>query len=291
VENLRIGLPGEFYTDALDGLIRARLEAAAETFRSLGAEIVPVSLPHHRIDMDEEGHLSSYAVACYYIIAMAEASSNLSRYDGAHYGHRTDRPVEDIIDLYSKSRSEGFGEEVQRRIMLGTYTLSSGYYDAYYLKALKVRRLIKEDYDRALAACHLLLCPVAPTPPFPLGEKAGDPLTMYLQDVYTLSLNLAGLPGLALPCGFTGDGAAGAAGEGRGLPIGMQLIGPVFSESLLLRAGRMFEGATGLRDLHPDGASAEGPEKGAGPNEGPPPPNGGASPDAPGRRREQGGLR
>jgi aspartyl-tRNA(Asn)/glutamyl-tRNA(Gln) amidotransferase subunit A len=239
--NLTIGLPEEFYTDALNSEIRKSLEDASSIFSSLGVKIVQVHLPHSRIDMNGSGELSSYAVACYYIIAMAEASSNLSRYDGVHYGYRTDAKVEDIVDLYSKSRSEGFGEEVKRRIMLGTYTLSSGYYDAYYLKALKVRRLIKSDFDRAFKDCDILLCPVSPTTAFRLGEKTLDPLNMYLQDIYTLSLNLSGLPGLSLPCGIS---------KSR-LPIGMQLIGPVFSEEKLFRAARMFERETGLSRLDP----------------------------------------
>ena len=241
VDALRVGLPAEFFSEALDAETNQAIHAAAETYRSMGAEVVDVSLPHSRIDSDEHGQLSSYAVACYYIVAMAEASSNLARYDGVHYGHRTPRPCDDILELYSRSRAEGFGEEVKRRIMLGTYTLSAGYYDAYYNKALKVRRLITNDFDAAFEACDVLLCPVAPTPAFRLGEKTDDPLTMYLADIYTLSLNLAGLPGVAIP----------AALSGSGLPIGMQLIGPVFSESKLLRAARMFEKASGLTRLVP----------------------------------------
>ncbi len=238
---LRIGLPREFFSEALDGEVHAKIDEAVAVFRSMGAETLTVNLPHSRIDVDGQGNLSSFAVACYYIIAMAEASSNLSRYDGVHYGFRTDKPVEDIVELYSLSRSQGFGEEVKRRIMLGAYTLSSGYYDAYYLKALKVRRLIKEDFDAAFASCDIILCPVSPTTAFKIGENASDPLKMYLEDIYTLSLNLAGLPGLALPCGVSG----------AGLPIGMQLIGPVFSEETLLRAGRMFERETGISRLDP----------------------------------------
>ncbi len=241
VHNLRVGWPGEFFSDALDGEIRSAIEKARDLYKELGATIVDVSLPHSRIDTDAAGNLSSYAVACYYIVAMAEASSNLARYDGVHYGHRSDRPCDDILELYSRSRAEGLGEEVKRRIMLGTYTLSAGYYDAYYHKALKVRRLIKNDFDRAFEQCDVLLCPTTPTTAFALGEKTADPLTMYLADIYTISVNLAGLPGLSLPAGVSA----------AGLPIGMQLIGPVFREDLLLRAGRMFEKASGITRLAP----------------------------------------
>jgi len=241
IENLRIGLPREFYSGALNGEINAAIHKASEVYKSLGAKIVEVSLPHSRIDQDASGALSSYAVACYYIVAMAEASSNLARYDGVHYGHRTASDVEDIIELYSRSRAEGFGTEVKRRIMLGAYALSSGYYDAYYIKALKVRRLIKNDFDAAFTQCDVLLCPTAPTTAFKLGEKTSDPLTMYLEDIYTISVNLAGLPGLSLPAGVSM----------AGLPIGMQLIGPVLSEETLLRAGRMYEKASGVSRLRP----------------------------------------
>jgi len=242
LERLRLGMPSEFYTDALGEQVRAAISRAVEIYRAAGAEIIEVHLPHSRIDIAPDGQLSSYAVACYYIIAMAEASSNLARYDGVHYGHRTTKKVEDIVDLFSKSRAEGFGPEVKRRIMLGTYTLSAGYYDAYFKKASQVRRLIKNDFDKAFAACDMLLAPVAPTTAFGLGEKTADPLRMYLADIYTLSVNLAGLPALSLPAGLSQDG----------LPIGMQLIGQVFSEDRLLRAGRMYEKASGIARLEPD---------------------------------------
>jgi len=238
---LRIGLPKEFYSEALDGEIHAAIHRAADVYRQAGAQVVDVSLPHSRIDVGPDGSLSSHAVAGYYIVAMAEASSNLARYDGVHYGHRTARPVDDILELYSFSRAEGFGDEVKRRIMLGTYTLSSGYYDAYYNKALKVRRLIAGDFAGAFQTCDVLLCPVAPTTAFRLGEKTADPLTMYLADIYTISVNLAGLPGLAIPAGLSR----------AGLPIGMQLIGPAFSEALLLRTARMYEKASGVTRLVP----------------------------------------
>ncbi len=240
-KNLRIGLPKEFYSEALDPEIRKTIDGAIEIYKSLGAEIVEVSLPHSRID-DQNGQLSSFAVACYYIVATAEASGNLARYDGVHYGHRTAEKTDGIVDMYSRSRAEGFGLEVQRRIMLGTYALSSGYYDAYYLKALKVRRLIKNDFDTAFEKCDVLLCPTTPTPAFKLGEKTADPLKMYLADIYTISVNLAGLPGISIPAGLSGDS----------LPIGMQLIGSVFSEDTVLRTARMFEKASGISRLIPE---------------------------------------
>jgi len=246
VEGLRVGLPAEFYSDALDGEINEAIHQAARTYEAAGCDVVEVRLPHSRIDIDADGNLSSYAVACYYIVAMAEASSNLARYDSVHYGHRTADKLDDIVDLYSRSRAEGFGEEVKRRIMLGTYTLSAGYYDAYYNKALKVRRLIKNDFDAAFETCDVLLCPVTPTTAFRLGEKTADPLTMYLADIYTISVNLAGLPGITIPAGLSA----------AGLPIGMQLIGPVFSEQTVLRAARMYEQLSGVTRLRPPTAGA-----------------------------------
>jgi aspartyl-tRNA(Asn)/glutamyl-tRNA(Gln) amidotransferase subunit A len=242
IENLRIGLPDEFFTDALDPEIAQAIAKAADLYKDAGAEIVNVTLPHSRIDADAEGNLSSYAVACYYIVAMSEASSNLARYDGVHYGHRTDQDSGGIVELFSRSRAEGFGPEVIRRIMLGTYTLSSGYYDAYYNKALKVRRLIKNDFDRAFETCDVLLCPTTPTTAFGIGEKTADPLTMYLADIYTISLNLAGLPGVSIPACLGADG----------MPVGMQLIGPAFSESVILRAARTYENISGVTHLIPE---------------------------------------
>ncbi len=239
-EDLTIGIPKEFFTNALDSEINESIFKAVESFRSAGVKFIDINLPNSRIDIGSDGNISSFAISCYYIIAMAEASSNLSRYDGVHYGYRTERDCSDIIELYSRTRFEGFGEEVKRRIMLGNYVLSSGYYDAYYLKALKVRRLIKNDFDEAFKNCDLIISPVTPTTAFKLGEEADDPLTMYLEDIYTTSLNLSGLPGLALPCGIAGNG----------LPIGMQLIGPVLSESLLFRAGRAFEKVSGITCLN-----------------------------------------
>src|SRR6185312_2514698 len=180
------------------------------------------SLPH-----------SKYAIATYYLVATAEASSNLARYDGVHYGHRS-TGHKNLIDMYQKSRGEGFGAEVKRRIMLGTYALSSGYKDAYYLKALKVRRLIRDDFDRAFARCDVVAGPTSPTPAFKIGERSSDPLQMYLSDIYTISCNLAGLPGISIPCGFTRSG----------LPIGLQILAAPFEEEKLLRVARMHEQAT-----------------------------------------------
>ncbi len=242
VEKLRVGLVKEFHSESLDDEIRAAVDKAVKIYRDAGAEIIEVSLPHSRVDTDEGGQLSSYAVACYYLVATAEASSNLARYDGVHYGHRTADKVGDIIELYSRSRAEGFGDEVKRRIMLGTYALSSGYYDAYYLKALKVRRLIKNDFDKAFENCDVLLCPVAPETAFKIGEKTADPLTMYLSDIYTISVNLAGIPGVSIPAGLSESG----------LPLAVQLLGNVFAEETLLRAARMYEMASGITRLTPE---------------------------------------
>ncbi|MCP4377222.1 MAG: Asp-tRNA(Asn)/Glu-tRNA(Gln) amidotransferase subunit GatA, partial [bacterium] len=241
IENLRIGLPDEFFTDALDASISEAIGKAVAIYKDAGAKIVNVSLPHSRIDSDSAGKLSSYAVACYYIVAMSEASSNLARYDGVHYGHRTEEDVDGIVELFSRNRAEGFGPEVIRRIMLGTYTLSSGYYDAYYNKALKVRRLIKNDFDQAFANCDVILCPTSPTTAFKIGEKTDDPLKMYLADIYTISVNLAGLPGISIPAQLGDDG----------LPIAMQLIGPEFSESTILRTARSYEKISGVTRLIP----------------------------------------
>ncbi|MBN2138060.1 MAG: Asp-tRNA(Asn)/Glu-tRNA(Gln) amidotransferase subunit GatA [Sedimentisphaerales bacterium] len=221
VEKLRIGIvPG--LTTGADESVQRAVEAALEVYKSVGAEIVEVEMPH-----------SEYAIAAYYVIATAEASSNLARYDGVHYGYRS-TGAEDYVEVYSKSRAEAFGQEVKRRIMLGTYALSSGYYDAYYLKALKVRNLIRGDFAVAFEKCDCIMMPVAPTTAFRIGEKINDPLTMYLSDVYTIAANLAGIPGMSIPCGFDHDN----------LPIGLQILGPTFSEGKLLRIGRMYEKET-----------------------------------------------
>jgi len=229
VPNLRIGVPREFFGTGLDGEIEASIRQALKEYEKRGATLVDVSLPH-----------SKYALAAYYIVAPAEASSNLARYDGMHFGHRT-RQKGDLIATYARSRGEGFGQEVQRRIMIGTYVLSSGYKDAYYVKALKVRRLVKQDYDAAFEQCDVLMGPTTPTAAFRVGEKTDDPLAMYLSDVYTVGSNLAGIPGLSIPCGFTS----------AGLPIGLQLLGPPFAEEKLLRIARMYEAVTDWHTRRP----------------------------------------
>jgi len=222
IAGLKIGLPREYFGQGLDSEVEQAVRAAAHTCAGLGAEILDISLPH-----------TEYAVATYYIIATAEASSNLARYDGVHYGHRSARKG-DMIDMYARSRAEGFGAEVKRRIMLGTHALSAGYYDAYYLKAARVRRLFRNDFDEALKRVDVILCPTSPTPAFKIGEKAADPLAMYLSDIYTISANLAGIPGISLPCGFSSNG----------LPIGVQLMAGPFEEKKLLRVAYAFEKAT-----------------------------------------------
>jgi len=228
-EKIRIGLPKEFFGDGLAAEVSNAVHAAVDFFRNHGAEIVQVSLPHTR-----------YGIAAYYVIAPAEASSNLARYDGVHYGHRTPH-ASDLFDLYAASRAEGFGPEVQRRIMLGTYALSSGYYDAYYLRAQKVRQLIKDDFDGAFEKCDVIISPTTPDVAFKLGAKSSDPLAMYLCDVFTVTCNIAGIPGMSVPCGFSSTG----------LPIGMQMLGPVFSESNLLRLARFYELAHDWRTRKP----------------------------------------
>ena len=222
VKGLRIGLPREYFIAGLDADVQKAMDAAIETYRRLGAEFVDISLPH-----------TDYAVATYYLIATAEASSNLARYEGVRFGHRS-ASAEGLIDMMTKSRSEGFGAEVKRRIMLGTYALSSGYYDAYYVKAQKVRTLIMNDFIRAFADVDVMLTPVAPTPACKIGEKVNDPLQMYLSDIFTIPVNLAGTCAMSLPAGFSADG----------LPIGVQLIGRPFGEEAILRAGYAFEQAT-----------------------------------------------
>jgi aspartyl-tRNA(Asn)/glutamyl-tRNA(Gln) amidotransferase subunit A len=219
---VKIGLPSEYFGEGLSEDVESAVRAAAAKYEELGAEIVDISLPH-----------TEYAVATYYIIATAEACSNLSRYDGVHYGHRTERKS-DIIELYSRSRAEGFGPEVKRRIMLGTHALSAGYYDAYYLKAAQVRALFRRDFDEAFEEVDVMLCPTSPTPAFKIGEKASDPLAMYLSDIYTISANLAGIPGISMPCGISPDG----------LPIGMQLMAGTFDDEKLLRVAYAYEQAT-----------------------------------------------
>ena len=221
VKGLRIGIPKEFFPDGLNKEVSEAVKKGIEELKKQGAEIHEVSLP-----------ASPYALAVYYVLAPSEASSNLARYDGVRYGLRV--PGENIMEMYSKTRAAGFGPEVKRRIMLGTYALSSGYYDAYYLKALKVRRLIKQDYDKAFEKVDVIATPTAPNPAFRFGEKTGDPLTMYLEDIFTVSINITGLPGLSVPCGMSKTG----------LPIGLQLIGKAFDEATLLRTAYAYEQAT-----------------------------------------------
>ena len=256
LSGLRIGLVREHFGEGLDAEVEAAVREAIRVYESLGAAVKELSLPHGK-----------YAVATYYIIAPCEASSNLARYDGVHYGYRTDvremaaeleadrkrlqqagdreglaSPDNALVRMYRRTRSEGFGPEVKRRIMLGTYALSKGYYDAYYLKALKVRRLIRQDFDRAFEAVDVIAGPVAPAPAFKIGEKIDDPLAMYLFDLYTVSTNLAGIGGISIPCGLSHDG----------LPIGLQLQAPPFEEERLLRAAHMFQEATEWHKRRPE---------------------------------------
>jgi len=228
IEKLKIAIVPQFNAGA-DQQVQKALSEAIEVYKKLGAEIIEVEMPH-----------LDYAIAAYYIIATAEASSNLARYDGVHYGHRTQNPG-DYIEVYSKSRAEAFGKEVKRRIMLGTYVLSSGYYDAYYLKALKVRNLIRGDFTKAFEKCNCIVMPVSPTTAFKIGEKVDDPLKMYLSDIYTISANLAGIPGISIPCGF----------DDSELPIGLQILAPAFDEDKLLRIARMFEKETDWHKRRP----------------------------------------
>jgi aspartyl-tRNA(Asn)/glutamyl-tRNA(Gln) amidotransferase subunit A len=231
---LRVGVVQEWFGEGLDPEVASSVRQAVEVYRRLGAVVRDVSLPH-----------SKYGVPAYYLVAPAEASSNLARYDGVHYGYRASQ-FDDMIDMYSRSRAEGFGAEVKRRIMLGTYALSAGYYDAYYVKALKVRRLIRQDFDKAFEEVDVVIGPTSPTPAFRAGEKSDDPLSMYLSDVYTITANLAGIGGISIPCGFTRSG----------LPIGLQLLAPPFEEERLLRAARMFERETDWHTRRPGIASA-----------------------------------
>ncbi len=226
-----LGLPKEYFATAANTPAMEPVLKAIEFYKSLGCEIKEVSLPH-----------TDYAVATYYIIATAEASSNLARYDGIRYTHRAETfDAKDSVDIYCQSRAEGFGEEVKRRIILGTYVLSSGYYDAYYLKAQKVRTLIRQDFEKAFMEVDALLTPTSPTPAFKKGEKSSDPLSMYLSDIYTISANLAGIPGLSLPCGYS-----------DGLPVGLQILGKPFKEDELLSIANEFEAGHDFKDQHPE---------------------------------------
>ena len=229
IKGLKIGVPKEFFSEGLDPEVEKIIERGINEYKKLGAEIVEISLPNN--------HLS---IPVYYVIAPAEASSNLSRYDGVRYGYRT-KEYDDLMEMYCKTREEGFGEEVKRRIMIGTYVLSAGYYDAYYLKAQKIRRLISEDFKKAFENCDVILGSSAPSVAFPIGEKKEDPLKMYMQDVYTISTNLAGLPGLSMPAGLMNE-----------LPVGIQLIGNYFSEAKLLNIANIFQMNTDWHNLSPE---------------------------------------
>jgi len=224
IKGIRIGLPQEYFVEGIDVQVKDRIIKAVNSLDKNGAEIVDISLPH-----------TSYAISSYYLIATAEASSNLARYDGVKYGFRsTGRNITNSMKMYEETRSEGFGKEVKRRIMLGTYVLSAGYYDSYYLKAQKARALIKEDFDRAFNDVDCIVAPVSPCLPFKLGEKLDDPLQMYLVDIFTVSLNLSGLPGMSINCGKV-----------NGLPVGLQIIGKAFDEETLLRVGHAYEKIVG----------------------------------------------
>jgi aspartyl-tRNA(Asn)/glutamyl-tRNA(Gln) amidotransferase subunit A len=229
MRGIRIGIPREYFAEGLDPEVERVVRAGIEMLKDAGAEIVDVSLPH-----------TEYCVAVYYLIASAEASSNLARYDGVRYGYR-DKDAESLIDMYKQSRSHGFGDEVKRRILIGTYALSAGYYDAYYKKASQVRTLIMDDFSRVFSDCDLVVSPVTPSPAWKIGEKGDDPLALYLSDILTISANLAGIPGISVPCGFSGDG----------LPIGMQMQAAHFNEEILLHAAWNLEQRAGVKDKQP----------------------------------------
>lgn len=229
IKGLRIGVPKEYMGEGIDPGVRSVMDEALKALSSLGAQIEETSLPHSR-----------YAIPVYYLIATAEAGSNLARYDGVRYGYRGEDP-EDVVDMFMRTRSRGFGAEVKRRIMLGTYALSAGYYDAYYLKALKTRTLIKGDFDSAFERYDVLVCPTSPGTAFRKGEKLDDPLQMYLSDITTISVNLAGMPGISIPAGFSG-----------GLPVGMQIMGRPFDEGTLIRVAHAFERSTDHHNRFPE---------------------------------------
>jgi aspartyl-tRNA(Asn)/glutamyl-tRNA(Gln) amidotransferase subunit A len=229
LKDLKIAVVPQLFEGADSEVVNA-VKGAIEIYKKSGAEIIEIKMPHFE-----------YAIAAYYLIATAEASSNLARYDGVHYGHRTKNPA-DYIEVYTKSRNEAFGQEVKRRIMLGTYALSSGYYDAYYLKALKVRNLIRGDFTAAFQKADCIIMPTSPTTAFKIGEKTADPLQMYLSDVYTIAVNLAGVPAISIPCGF----------DKNNLPIGLQVIASAFQEEKLLRIARMFESQTDFHTRRPE---------------------------------------
>jgi len=230
VKGLKIGIPKEYFIEGIDKEVGASVRASIDLLRALGAEILDITLPH-----------TQYAVSTYYIVAPAEASSNLARFDGVQYGFRAPG-AKDLVDMYIKTRSRAFGNEAKRRILLGTYCLSTGYYDAYYLKAQKVRTRIKEDFDNAFKLCDLIVTPTTPTPAFKIGEKTKDPLSMYLSDIFTISANLAGLPAISIPCGFSK----------RSLPIGLHMLAKPFGEETLFRAAYAFEQNTDYHKRKPN---------------------------------------
>ncbi|MCW5574634.1 MAG: Asp-tRNA(Asn)/Glu-tRNA(Gln) amidotransferase subunit GatA [Burkholderiales bacterium] len=232
LQGLRIGLPKEFFAEGLSADVRRTVEAAVAEYRKLGATVVDISLPNMGL-----------SVPVYYVLAPAEASSNLSRFDGVRYGHRA-AEYTDLLDMYKRTRAEGFGAEVKRRILIGTYVLSHGYYDAYYIRAQKLRRLIAQDFAAAFGQCDVIMGPTSPTTAFKLGEKSADPVQMYLSDIYTIAVNLAGLPGMSIPCGF----------DGGGLPVGLQIIGNYFDEARMLNVAHQYQLATDWHQKAPGGA-------------------------------------
>jgi len=237
LRGVRLGVPKEYMIEGIDPQVKAAISVAVKQMNSLGAEIIDVSLPH-----------TDYAVAVYYILATAEASANLARFDGVRYGYRAENP-RDVLDLYGRTREEGFGSEVKRRIILGTYVLSSGYYDAYYLRAQKVRELIRQDFAKAFEKVDALISPTSPVPAFRLGERTGDPLQMYLADIFTIAANLAGICGISVPCGF-------AELDGHRLPIGLQLLGKPLDEARILQIAHAYEQSTDWHKARPPVASA-----------------------------------
>jgi aspartyl-tRNA(Asn)/glutamyl-tRNA(Gln) amidotransferase subunit A len=232
LRGIRLGVPKEYMIEGIDPQVKTAINAAVTEMNSLGAEIVDVSLPH-----------TDYAIAVYYILATAEASANLARFDGVRYGYRTENP-RDMLDLYGRTREEGFGSEVKRRVILGTYVLSSGYYDAYYLRAQKVRELIRRDFAKAFQKVDALISPASPVPAFKLGERTADPLQMYLADIFTIAANLAGICGISVPCGF-------AQVDGHRLPIGLQLLGKPLDEARILQIAYAYEQSTDWHKARP----------------------------------------
>ncbi|MDG1820951.1 MAG: Asp-tRNA(Asn)/Glu-tRNA(Gln) amidotransferase subunit GatA [Methylophilaceae bacterium] len=232
---LKVGLPKEYFAEGLDADVAKVVDEAIATYQKLGAEFVDISLPN-----------ASLSIPVYYVLAPAEASSNLSRYDGVRYGHRTAQ-YDDLMDMYMKSRAEGFGEEVKRRILIGTYVLSAGYYDAYYLKAQQIRHLIADDFKAAFKQCDIIMGPTVPSTAFKTGEKTDDPVAMYLQDIYTIATNLAGLPGMSIPAGFS------ASIDGHDLPVGLQLIGNYFDEARMLNVAHAYQQVTDWHTVMPKG--------------------------------------